>query len=203
MYTAYWDYWLVLSFCLKIVQTSWIESRPILHLWHRGGTQPLGVLMAQFLPLWHWTSSPGSSRTAPLCKWMLLCLSFLLLCLQASWYRWLLPSRQSSTLAWYMICPVLPAVCFTACLFTFPGWCNRWLLFVRSKRLISFWILLCMLMPYFIWAKPSAFGFIICKWFLVLTFERASRFLKPWSLLSITYTCCKNVMLHFWTWNKL
>lgn len=124
-------------------------------------------------PRWHWTSSLGSSRTAPLCKWMLLCLSFLLLCLQASWYRWLLPSRQSSTLAWYMICPVLPDVCFTACLFTFPGQCKRWLLFIRSKCLISFWILLCMLMPYFIWAKTSAFGFIMCTWFLVLTFEHS------------------------------
>lgn len=30
-----------------------------------------------------------------------------------------------------------------------------------------------MLMSYFIQAKTSAFGFIICKWFLVLTFEHS------------------------------
>lgn len=54
------------------------------------------------------------------------------------------------------------------CLFTFPGWVNDDFFFVRSKRLISFWFfLLCVLMPYFVWAKTSAFGFVICKWFLV------------------------------------
>lgn len=55
------------------------------------------------------------------------------------------------------------------CLFTFPGRVNDDFFFVRSKCLISFWFfLLCMLMPYFVWAKTSAFGFVICKWFLPL-----------------------------------
>lgn len=176
MCTAYY-HCLVLSFYLKIVQTSWIPSRATLHVWRWGG-------MDSLVCSWHTSSRggfepppPGSSRT-PLCKWMLLCLSLLLLCLQASWYRWLLPSRQSSTLAWYMICPVLLAVCFTSCLFTFPGWCKQWLLFVRSKRLISYWILLCMLMPYFVWTKTSAFGFAVRKWYLMLIFEHRESVLE-------------------------